>query len=149
MNVTIKKEKQVSEDVLNFLIDESFKLFVNLYHIDTDNILVLKRLKDELTLSYKCDILDNSFYTAYLGDELVAVASINKDNYFQDLFVKSKYQNLGIGGMLFDKVVSDNKRKKEITMTVNPKYLEFFKKHSFEVVSEEDKSIRMKGPIKK
>ena len=149
MNVTIKKEKQVSEDVLNFLIDESFKLFVNLYHIDTDNILVLKRLKDELTLSYKYDILDNSFYTAYLGDELVAVASINKDNYFQDLFVKSEYQNLGIGGMLFDKVVSDNKRKKEITMTVNPKYLEFFKKHSFEVVSEEDKSIRMKGPIKK
>lgn len=141
MNIIIKKD--INEDIINFLIDESFKLFIQLYEIDTTNQLVLKRMKESLIEFYTSDIDTSTFYSAYIDNKIVGAGVIHTNNDFSDLFVKEEYQNKGIGTYLIETIIKDNEKKGTIYINGNKKYLNFFEKHGFIEYENNDKAVKM------
>lgn len=143
MDINIQVEES-NDEVIKFLVYESFMLFVRLYKIDKDNCLSLRIVKNDLLRSYEEDMVNFKIYTARENGHLVGVATINKQNYLQDLFVKEEYQGKGIGSSLLKKIIEDNKEYGDIICDANPEYLDFYKKHSFSVIREEEISIKVK-----
>lgn len=143
MDFIVTKNNNNINEIVDFLTDESFKLYSDIkkfYMLDEN---IISKIKKEFKDHYKKTVEESTVYTAYIDDILVGCACINKNNYLSNLFVSEKYQNQGIGTKLLQEVLNDNKNN-DITGDANPKYVEFYKKNSFEVIGKGQYSVKMK-----
>lgn len=134
----------LDKQIFGFLVNESYKLFIKLkgyQNLPQENI---ERLKDKLRNLYSSSITENDqIYIAYLENEIVGCAYVTEEGDLRDVYVKEEYQRQGIGSLLLDKVLSNEKTKNNITLNTHPEVVSFYEKNGFTVIQKDEKSIKM------
>ena len=138
MNIDIKLvDSNDIKKVINFMTDESFNLFLDLYIPEEKREFYLKHyqtVKQKYNDSYHNHLESGGkFYAAYNDDEIVGAGFITKENYLDSLFVSKKYQNKGIGSKILKSIVKDEINNGSITINARNKYLDVYKKIGFRI----------------
>lgn len=136
-NLEIKKLAPTDErvlEVINFLSEESFNLFIQNNLKEFDNLEHDKKDKfKELALRQGIDYYlscDGEIYVAYLNDAIIGAALRNNDS-LDSLFVKKEYRNQKVGGTLLEKVLNDCKEYQVIRLNANIKAISLYQRYGF------------------
>ena len=140
--IEIKITGIFNQEILDFLVFESFKLFLKLKGYSNASEDQKKAMMETLKQMYIEQISENQIiYVAYNNNEIVGCAYIT-NNYINDLFIKEEYRRKKIGTLLLNRIIKDYGQKQLIFDTY-PENLEFFKKHGFSVIEENSDCIKM------
>jgi len=144
MNIEIKVFNKFNDEVINFLINESYILFSKLRKCENVALDMKNKLKDSLKQMYIKNNKDSDkIYVAYNLDSIVGCAYITEKGYLSDLFVKEDYQNQGIGSSILNKILFDFKDS-DIILDSNFLAVDFYKKHNFKIIEQKNNYIKMK-----
>jgi len=144
MNIEIKVFNKFNDEVINFLINESYILFSKLRKCENVALDMKNKLKDSLKQMYIKNNKDSDkIYVAYNLDSIVGCAYITEKGYLSDLFVKEDYQNQGIGSSILNKILFDFKDS-DIILDSNFLAVDFYKKHNFKIIEQKNNFIKMK-----
>lgn len=145
MNILIiRKMEQFNNEIIHFLVNESFTLFCYLKGIQNLSKENSEKLKEALKNMYSFDNKNFILYVAYKEDIIIGCAYITNTGYLRDLFVKKEYQKQGIGSLLLKKIILDTKENESITLSTHPSLAEFYKKNNFIIIEEGENKIKMK-----
>lgn len=136
----IKKTTNFTPETLEFLVNESFLLFLKLRgytSLSEEQKLTMKKALKQIYQVNK----NQTIYCAYKNNKIVGCASIT-GNYINDLFVKEEYQKQGIGRVILNKIISDFENK-QLTFHTYKENVEYFKNFGFDIVEENTDSIKM------
>jgi len=144
MNIEIKVFNKFNDEVINFLINESYILFSKLRKCENVALDMKNKLKDSLKQMYIKNNKDSDkIYVAYNLDSIVGCAYITEKGYLIDLFLKEDYQNQGIGSSILNKILFDFKDS-DIILDSNFLAVDFYKKHNFKIIEQKNNYIKMK-----
>lgn len=131
MGLVVKKELSLNNDLINFVVDESFDLFCKIKNISTIeyNLIVLK---ERLKKCYVDSICDYACYSARIDKMIVGILLLKEDNYISDLFVKKEYRKNGIGTLLLNEVLKEDK---EFTLDTTNDLASYYFNFGFEILS--------------
>lgn len=108
MDILIRKVNPKDEEMVEFLTEENFNLFVELkaktglmYNQETMDYM--KDYTNEIII--KAIDKDALIYAAYLENKIIGCGFINGKGYLYSLFVKEEYRNRGIGSKLLGKLI--------------------------------------------
>lgn len=138
MNIDVKLvDSNDLTKVIDFMTDESFNLFLNLYISEEKREFYLKHyktVKQKYNDTYHNHLQSGGkFYAAYSDDKIVGVGFITKENYLDSLFVLKEYQNKGIGSKILKLIVKKEIKEGAITITARNEYLDLYKKAGFRI----------------
>ena len=139
--IEIKVFSKFNDKILDFLIDESFLLFVKLKGFQNISQNDIQILKDKLRTLYISDKQESQIYVAFLDNVIIGCACITYDGYLRDLFVKEEYQHHGIGSLLLRHISYDTSN---ITLTTYPELAGFYSKNGFTLIKQHKDFIQMK-----
>lgn len=139
MNIIIKKVDINNNEAINFMIEESLKLFIEVSPrirklMKKDNNDSLKKLfYDEFRDSLK---ENNIIYCAYIDSEIVGIINIENNNYLSDLYVKEEYRNMKIGSSLLKKIIEECSNLKVIKVDARIEAISLYERFSFKKTGE-------------
>lgn len=137
MDILIKKVNPNDEEMIEFLTEENFNLFIetkgkfgSMYYETLKDYY--KDLSNELIVKF----LNNSsiVYGAYIEDKLIGCGFIEDNGYLNSLFVDSKYRNMGIGTKLLEKLIQECSDFSIIKVNASIKAISLYKRFSFQEV---------------
>lgn len=142
--IEIKKYNIFNNEIIDFLVDESYKLFSKIRGYNISSKDVNDKLKEKLKEIYiQNNNVGDIIYVVYKTNIIVGCAYINNSNYLSDMFIKEEYQHQNMGSLLLKKIIEDN-IEREITLTAHHDVVDFYKKYGFIVFEESDKQVKMK-----
>lgn len=134
MDILIKKVNHNDLEMIDFLTEENFKLFIETkgkagsyyyetlkdYYKDLSNELIVKSLNDNCIV-----------YGAYIEDKLIGCGFVEDDGYLNSLFVSNEYRNNGIGSQLLEKLIQNCSEFDIIKVNASLKAISLYKRFSF------------------
>lgn len=135
-NLVIEKVNDIKkEEVINFLAEESFKLFwkLNKEKLGIDNIDLYKPY---YIIEFIEDYSKNpsNIYAAFSDNKVVGAGYMDDSNYLDTLFVDSDYRNNGIGSSILERLINDITTNEVIRVDANIYAINFYKKFNFKLV---------------
>lgn len=137
MNIKIEVTDINNNEAIMFLIDESFKLFLEIYPEHLSLYLHDEKVRNDMEHRYKKTFIENLdkndiIYTAHLDDEIIGCGLIRDNGYLDSLFVKEEYRNQKIGSKLLEKIINECIDFDIITVDARIEAISLYEKFSFQ-----------------
>ncbi len=139
--IEIRVSSIFNDEIIDFLVDESYRLYAKLKGIEQLSSKNTEFLKEKLKKLYICDTDRIKIYVAYKEKLMIGCACITNDGCLRDLYVKEEYQNQGVGSLLLNQILYD---VKDVFLTTYPNLTEFYRKNGFHIIQQNENSIEMK-----
>jgi len=112
MNYIIEKTDIADDRVINFLLEESFDLYLEICPEQIPIFVCDKKFRESIESRWKKVFMGglnetDTIYAAYLNDEIIGCILIKENGYLDSLFVKEEYRNMKIGTTLLSKVINE------------------------------------------
>ena len=126
--ITIKMTSILNNEIMDFLVQESYFLYKDL----NSSSLTEETLKSRLKTMYIEDMENIKIYVAYHDQKIIGCACLKNSNYLRDIYVKKEYQRRGVGSLLINQILCDY--HSEITLNTYFNLIQFYRKMGFTVI---------------
>jgi len=140
MNIRIERTDNKNNEVIEFLSEESLKLFLELNPKYKELYNDVEHDYREIIRSYyiiehkKTFSDDGNIYVAYNNDNIVGAGYIEKNNYLNSLFVKEEFRNMGIGTKILERLISECSKYGIISVDARIDAISLYKRIGFHQV---------------
>lgn len=138
-----KVATQYSDDVIDYLVEESFKLLLKLKKYNNLSVEDRQKMMSHLKKLYIEDDKSYTIYTAYYNQLLVGCACIDDTYNLRDLFVRDGFHKLGIGSLLINELLKNLNTEKSIYVTTHKDAVDFYINNGFQIIDEQSDNVKL------